>query len=374
MKNRKKTQSGAGENRANTIPNITVIDLEHPSSQEDAQQDENGEDTAVSSRINMHIVFLIVFLLLIIALIVGVAYRFLHWGRNVDLDEFFKDGTGTVDNTLDMILPLKDENENPLYRTYGKDSTIVFFGNGPFADDRSSKDNLVNLIQEMTGATVYNCSVEGSYLAALNYYLEPKEYPMDIFNFYWLCHVAAGDEVDPIFLEGVKTLGASAPAETMDVYNTLNALDPNTVDVIAIMYDASDYLAGHSMFSLENSTDISTFTGNLEAGIGVLKDAFPNARIMVLSPAYAYGIDENGKYVSSDIQRYGHDVLSTYVSLQSQSCYARGVTFVDNLYGTITEDNASEYLTDNLHLNLDGRKKIAQRFVDALNYFSKLAK
>ena len=45
------------------------------------------------------------------------------------------------------------------------------------------------------------------------------------------------------------------------------------------------------------------------------------------------------------------------------------VTFVDNLYGTINEDNAEDYLTDHLHLNQEGRKKVAERFVYALNYF-----
>lgn len=45
------------------------------------------------------------------------------------------------------------------------------------------------------------------------------------------------------------------------------------------------------------------------------------------------------------------------------------VTFVDNLYGTVTEDNAQDYLIDHLHLNVAGRKKVAERFVYALNYF-----
>ena len=48
------------------------------------------------------------------------------------------------------------------------------------------------------------------------------------------------------------------------------------------------------------------------------------------------------------------------------------VTFVDNLYGTVTEDNAQDYLIDHLHLNVAGRKKVAERFVYALNYFSHL--
>jgi lysophospholipase L1-like esterase len=42
---------------------------------------------------------------------------------------------------------------------------------------------------------------------------------------------------------------------------------------------------------------------------------------------------------------------------------------VDNLYGTITEDNADKYLIDNLHLNVEGRKLVADRLIYALDYF-----
>lgn len=193
---------------------------------------------------------------------------------------------------------------------------------------------------------------------------------MDIFNFYWLCHLAVNDIIDEKYMEGLNVLGDNAPPEAMEIYNTLNTLDFSTVDAIAIMYDASDYLAGHEMYSDTNYTDIVQFTGNLEAGIELLREAYPHIRIIVLSPPYAFGLDENGNYVSSDIQRYGWDVLSTYVIKQYQSCSSRSVTFVDNLYGTITQDNASEYLTDHLHLNVNGRKLVAQRFVNALNYYT----
>jgi lysophospholipase L1-like esterase len=43
---------------------------------------------------------------------------------------------------------------------------------------------------------------------------------------------------------------------------------------------------------------------------------------------------------------------------------------VDHLYGTIHEDNAEDYLTDNLHLNKAGRELVADRFVEALYYYN----
>ena len=143
------------------------------------------------------------------------------------------------------------------------------------------------------------------------------------------------------------------------------------MDVITLMYDGSDYLAGHNMYSDENPTDIQQFTGNMEAGIELIQQTYPHIRIIVMSPPYAYAIDEDGNYVSSDMYRYNNqDVLSTYVIKQYGSAYTRGVTFVDHLYGTITESNADKYLTDNIHLNTEGRKLVAQRFVDALKKYT----
>lgn len=373
MKTDKNSHSGTQQEHTSAMPDITIIDLSNPSSPEDPARQQEPQEAENVSHINVHKIFLIVFLVLFLALIAGLIYRFLTWGRKVDLDQLFKDGLANTDTALyDLNLPLMDSDFQPMYKKYDENSTLLFFGNAPFADDRDSEDNLVNMIQKMTGATVYNCSVSGSYLAALNYTLNPDDYPMDIFNLYWLSVMATGNALNQNYLRGLQTLGEEAPSEAMDVYNILNTLDFNTVDVITIMYDASDYLAGHVTINPDNVTDIETYAGNLQASIDLLQAYFPNARIIVLSPAYAFAIDDDGQYISSDIKDYGGGSIAFYVIWQNQACIAKSVTYVDNLYGVIHADNASEYLTDNLHLNLEGRKKIAQRFVKALNYFENM--
>lgn len=373
MKNRRSTND-AQQGNTLPIPDIDIIDLENDGMAEAAaeptpsgthsmhaiaprkEKKKNG-----SSRINVHIILLIVFLLFI----AGIIYKIMNYGVHVNLDEIFKDGPGTYEDNLDTILPLFDAEGTPVYKHYGEGSTIVLFGNAPFADDRDSEDNLANMIQQMTGATVYNCSVSGSYLAAGDRELDAEAHPVDIFNFYWLCSLATGyhETTDAQFHRGMEILGDSAPSEAWDVYNTLTSIDLSTVDVVAVMYDGSDYLAGHPMYNDAKDTDVTQFTGNTEAGIELLHYCYPNLRIIIMSPTYAYGLDENGEYVSSDIQRYGWDVLSTYVIKQYASCSARTVTFVDNLYGTINEDQADEYLTDHIHLNVAGRKKIGRAHV-----------
>ncbi len=313
--------------------------------------------------INIHTLLLLVFLVTA----GGLIYRFTNWGEKIDpnqieVDDFREDN-------LDLILPLLDEDGNMVDMEDDGETTIVCFGNAPFADDRNSPDNLANIIAEKTGATVHNFSVSGSYLAAQNYMLDITLVPMDAFNFYWLTQLAVKAPMQEKAQEASMTLGNLTPPEALEVYEEISNLDFNTVDVAVIMYDATDYLLGHQMYNDDNPDDIEQFTGNLEAGIRLLQATYPQMRIIVMSPTYAYAVDEDGKYVSSDKYTYGWDVLSTYAIKQQESCSNCSVTFIDHIYGTINEDNADEYLVDNLHLNVAGRELIADRFVEALYYY-----
>lgn len=312
-------------------------------------------------KINWHIVFL-VFVVICIGLVV---YRVKTFGKLVDLSKI----EGVDDNdVLDSILPLIIPKDQEVNIVDDGVTTILAFGNAPFADDRDSEDNLARLIEKESGAVVYNCSVQGSYLTAKEETLLTEEEPMDAFNFYWLTVLMClnDESVRNNYNRAFASFGDNIPEGAKEAYNTLTSLDMSKVDVVTLMYDGSDYLDNRDMYDDVNVTNIQTFTGNMEAGIELIQKTYPHIRIIVMSPAYVFAIDEEGEYVPSDLYRYDHDVFSTYVIKQFGSAYTRSVTFVDNLYGTITADNAQDYLVDNLHLNLEGRKLVAQRFVYAL--------
>lgn len=329
------------------------------------EEDEAPAPAGIRRFLNVHVFFALV-LIIVIGL---VAYRFTHWGQRVSQSDIFKDGQGSYDDSWDSILPLTDENGQMVITDA---SNIVLFGNAPFADDRDSSDSLANLIAKETGANVYNCSISGSYLAAQELNFDPTVAAMDAYCLYWLVSLATGAPIDNYYVQAAEQLGDKTPADAEEVINTLKTLDFNTIDTVAIMYDATDYLLGNPMYNDDNPTDPTQFTGNLEASLDVLQSLYPQIRIIVMSPTYAYAVDENGDYVSSDMYIYNNrDVLSTYVIKECYSANLHSVSFMDNLYGSITEDTAKEYLTDNLHLNVKGRKLIAKRFEYFLNYYAK---
>lgn len=355
------------------LPPLEIIDLDAPDTADkieiSPQPSSDKKDSPIHLffekyifKINWHIVLLLVLLVSVLLIV----YRFYTWGTDVESE--YDPNNMSADYEIevhDNILPLLytgDEIVDDGVRT------IVAFGNSPFADDKVSDNSLAALIQDSTDAVVYDCSVADTYLSASALIYDAHTNPMDAFSFYWLATLACVD-VTGNFEAAFESMGNDTPADARYAYETLVNLDFNTVDVITIMYDASDYLAGRPLINHENGTDITTFYGNLNAGIQLIQDTYPHIRIIVMSPTYAYAIDENGEYVSSDLYLYSDYSLSYYVAMMETLSANYGTSYLDHFYGTVNELNADQYLEDHLHLNLEGRQKLAERFIYALEYY-----
>ena len=367
-------QGNTAPTHKSNIPDVEIIDLDPaPPSQDDENGDstsiiEPADDTAPRritdflSRVNWHIVFL-----LAVVLCIGlVFFRFSNWGTRVP--SFFDPNADFDDSDIIEVL----DNMINVLPEYRQDTdgvrTVVVLGNSPFSDQRDADDGVINLVNSMTDATIYNCSVAGSHLAASQVTFSADEDPMDAFNLYWLTTLIALRNTW-ICENALDIMGDDAPADARYAYDTLSTLDFQNVDVIAIMYDASDYLEERPLYNIENTTDIQTFAGNMDASLEVLCEYLPHIRIIVMSPTYAYYVEENGEYISSDIHKSDGYSLSTYAGNLERIAYTHTVSYLDNIYGTVNEDNAADYLEDHLHLNAAGRRKLAERFVFALEYF-----
>lgn len=370
------------KDQRNKIPDIRIIDLD---TDDEFEETEDFPDTADNPAdpsdptpdrhvfsFSPHSAVHAVFISIAVIAVSLIVYRIFTYGNFISQEDIFKDGEGSYgyDSEFDTIFPLLDENGQIIPADRDGKVNVLLLGNSPFSDDRDSSDGLANMIAERTGANVINCSVSGSYMAAQQAAFNAELSPMDAYTPYWLCTLTYTDVIDFYYEDAARSLGDAIPPEAREVFETLSTLDMNTIDVVAFMYDGTDYLMGHEMYNDTNATDITQFTGNLQASIELLQENFPHIRIIVMSPTYAFGIDENGEYISSDIQTYGQHYLSTYFNKEFATCYDLGVSFVDNLYITVTEDNARQYLTDNIHLNLEGRKRVADRFIYALNYYN----
>ena len=319
--------------------------------------------------LNIHVLFFV-----LVAVIIGIIiFRFSKWGKKIDIDEVRNSAEQNYSgrDTFDTFSPLMDEEGN--YYANQKPHTVLLFGNSELARDRDSKNGLANLIAEKTGSTVINLAVADSLLATQDYWLKNTSSGIDVYNFYWLCIYLTYDEEELDYFDWLKeNPDAKILPETEELKKTLDSIDMNKVDTIGVFYDAADYYAGSPCYNEANTTDIMTFAGNLEAGIEALQSKYPHIRIIVMSPTYAFGVEDSGELVSSDMKIYeGGAILSTYMLRECESSVSRGTSFIDNIYGTFNEDEAPDYLIDHCHLNQAGRDKVAQRFARALTYYDK---
>ena len=72
---------------------------------------------------------------------------------------------------------------------------------------------------------------------------------------------------------------------------------------------------------------------------------------------------EDGSYTDGRTTDLGNGTLIQYWQWAFDTCAEMSVSFLDNYYGSVNDSNYKEYLTDNMHLNADGRTKIADHFV-----------
>ena len=320
-----------------------------------------GKLKDILSKLNLH--FVILGTMAIIVLIV--VLRLVAWDNRAHVvDPINPNSTEFDTETLDNLVPYTYEIEakDP------KDMTIACFGNAPFADDMGKENNLANIIAEKTGATVYNFAFEDSYLSCERPTLKGGH--NDLFSLYWLTTIFTLD--NDIIVQQYYDKHSDVDPQRKATLSLLQNLDFQTVDVIAIMYDGSDYLDGRGMYSYEDTTDICHFGGALEASINLIKEYLPHIQIIVLSAPYAYGLEEDGTLVDSNLKTYGTEgPLASYVQFESDVCYNTFTTFIDTFYGSVSFYKADELLKDHIHLKPEARELVAEEFMEGFNYYVK---
>lgn len=240
-------------------------------------------------------------------------------------------------------------------------TTIVTLGNAPFSDERGST-GLAEKIAQKCDATVYNCAFPDSYLS-MKYEEYTDSYPQDALSLYLVTASFCGGD----FTLMEHAAGLVGDTEGMQAaLDTLKSVDFSTVDMIVIMYDLSDYMDDRPVMDENNDINLITWNGALNASIDLIQQTYPHIRIVVLSPSYGQYTDENGNLINADTEDLGNGTLPDYVLHEIDVAMANGVSILDNYYGSVTENQAAECLTDGYHLNEAGRERIAQRFAEKI--------
>lgn len=313
-------------------------------------------ETKPQFHINLHIVFLS----LIVLTVAIIAFKLYKWNKGVPSD--YDPDLETTDfdvEVLDSIIPLAPD------KLEGREddgvTTILCLGNDPFSLNRNDEHGLANQIAAKSGATVYNGSFTGSTVSAA-YPTYNDGYWMDALSLSYLAEGICTRDFERI----LSAAYYSYDPDFVPTVEMLQDLDMNSVDIICIMYDGIDYIQKRPSDDPNDPYSIVAYTGALRTAITKIQEAYPFIRIVVMSHTFCHSIDEEGNFQNGDRTDLGNGTLSHYLQKELDVTSDCGVSWIDNFYGSVNEDNYLDYMTDYIHFNAAGQELLAQRFVDCI--------
>lgn len=228
--------------------------------------------------------------------------------------------------------------------------------------------SLSGIISNLTGATTYNCGFGG---CRMTYRTDDSRW-----NAFSMCTladaIASGNWT--VQDNAVANPPAGMPVYFSDHLATLESLDFSEIDILTIGYGVNDYMGGKYVDNPDNAYDKTYVCGALRYSIEQIQTAYPNMKIVVVSPNFAVWFQNGQVWKTSDEPYYN---ASTGVTLPQVVEGLNGVAkeyhsdFI-NVYDNSGNNRytAMNYFetTDGVHPNAKGRANMG-RYI-AVNLFS----
>lgn len=294
---------------------------------------------------------------IIVAVVVFAIVKLVIWNKGTAELDTSETGSFEVE-VLDQIFLLSDDKKAG--HEYDDELTILFLGNDSITFDQG-ETGVASQVSSLLAANVINCGYPSSTVALKNAEFS-EDYPMDAYSF----KSVADSIVSEDFSLQEKYEGSFDDYTYTGSTDRLKNVDFDKVDTIVIYYNAQDYLNLRIGMNPDNEYDPITYRGALNAGIKEIQEKYPYIRIVCMSFTMCYAYEKDGSLVSGDRYDFGNGKLTTYLQFMIDVSGERGVSFIDNYYGTIHEDNSSEWMLDNIHVNADCNAYVAKHFADAI--------
>lgn len=212
---------------------------------------------------------------------------------------------------------------------------IVVFGDSIWNDARG-EDGVSEHLMAMTGSTVYNCAIGGTSAALVgDNPANIKDWTDQSFN--GMVYVA--NDVVP----AGKVLGDTS------AYEVIEQVDFSTVDYILVSYGLNDFFSEVPVYP-EYYYDINSYVGALRNGILHLREHYPQAQIVLVTPTYSQLFESEREYRIGD---YVEAMRGVSVEMN---------TGLADMFHIMGDDAASRisHLDDGVHLSAEGREIYAQ--------------
>lgn len=220
---------------------------------------------------------------------------------------------------------------------------IVFFGDS-ILEYNAGSYSVPGVVGGLTGAQIYNCGQGGTPAA------EDSE---SILSFNRM--VAHFLEQDTSNLEGMNNY-------IQGLREYMQGEHDGKKYCFVLNFGLNDYFGGRPVDNTEDSYDVGTYAGALRTGIRTLKEAYPEAEILLMTPTYTIYFSEGEEKLS---ERGG--VLTDYVDAALRVAEDMDVYCINNYADSgIDADSQGQYLADGCHPNEKGAFLLGGHIVEEM--------
>ncbi|MCR4599367.1 MAG: hypothetical protein K5678_10080 [Acetatifactor sp.] len=153
----------------------------------------------------------------------------------------------------------------------------------------------------------------------------------------------------------------SAATEYFDeLVDALDASDFQGAELLLVTHGMNDYLSGVLLENSGDPFDEGTYAGALRTIVTDLGKAFPNCRIILVTPTFAWYC--NAEKSCEEIE-FGGGTLDAYAAKEREVAAELGVELIDlyDLYEHEKYEDWERFTSDGVHPNATGRELIAER-------------
>ncbi len=220
---------------------------------------------------------------------------------------------------------------------------IIFFGDSVIGNYTNSL-SVPEVVSALSGAKVYNLGFGGK-SAALS---------------------ESTDVAFPQVVEAFLTGNTQELPKDSQIYAGIHTYvennDVNASKIFVINYGLNDYFNGVPL-ERDDPYDVASYVGALRAGIKALQEAYPQAKIMLMSPHFSinfnFGKDVRGEF-GGNLEDYANVAVAVAKEMQ--------IEVLDNFRELgISEENWEVYQTDGTHPNEKGRFILGEKIVWRIN-------